>query len=119
MSDKNCGKNCYLDNFVFLSPSQSEQCWGTMSKTCAKQCYWFTTLGRRKGGILNTLFKIPILFSRWLSEIHKKKGKKTKVWCMLLQITQICFYGSDYVTLHSDMSIMTENGAKKTHKLSQ
>ena len=33
---------------------------------------------------------------------------------MLLQITQIYFYDSDYVTLHSDMSIMTENGAKIT-----
>ena len=30
---------------------------------------------------------------------------------MLLQITQICFYESHYVTLHSDMSIMIENGA--------
>ena len=38
---------------------------------------------------------------------------------MLLQINQICFYESDYVTLHSDMSIMTENGAKITHKLPQ
>ena len=31
---------------------------------------------------------------------------------MLLQITQICFYESDYVSLRSDMSIMAENGAK-------
>ena len=33
---------------------------------------------------------------------------------MLLQITQICFYESDYVTLHSDMNIIRENGAKIT-----
>ena len=38
---------------------------------------------------------------------------------MLLQITQICFYEPDYVTLHSDKSIMTENGAKITRKLPQ
>ena len=38
---------------------------------------------------------------------------------MLLQMTQICFYESDYVTLHTDMSIMTENHAKITHKLLQ
>ena len=38
---------------------------------------------------------------------------------MLLQITQICFYESDYVTLHSDTSIMKENGAKIAHKLLQ
>ena len=38
---------------------------------------------------------------------------------MLLQITQVCFYESDYVTQHSDMSIITENGAKITHKLPQ
>ena len=36
---------------------------------------------------------------------------------MLLQITQFCFYESDYVTQHSGMSRMTENGAKITHKL--
>ena len=38
---------------------------------------------------------------------------------MLLQMTQICFYESDYVTLHPDMSIMTENRAKMRHKLLQ
>ena len=38
---------------------------------------------------------------------------------MLLQITQICFYKSDYATLYSDMSIMRGNGAKVTPKLSQ
>ena len=26
ISDKNYGKNCYLESFVFLSPSPSEQC---------------------------------------------------------------------------------------------
>ena len=31
---------------------------------------------------------------------------------MLFQITQICFNESDYSTLHSLMTIMTENGAK-------
>ena len=36
---------------------------------------------------------------------------------MLLKITQICFFESDYVTLHSDISTMTENGAKITLKL--
>ena len=36
---------------------------------------------------------------------------------MPLQTTQICFYESDYVTLHTDMSIMTENGAKITREL--
>ena len=38
---------------------------------------------------------------------------------MLLQTAQICFYESDYVTLHPDMSIMTDNRAKMTHKLLQ
>ena len=38
---------------------------------------------------------------------------------MLLQITQICSYKSDYATLYSDMSIMRGNGAKVTPKLSQ
>ena len=30
ISGKSYGKNCYLDNFAFLSPSHSEQCWGIM-----------------------------------------------------------------------------------------
>ena len=36
---------------------------------------------------------------------------------MLLQITQMCFYEPDYVTQHSNISIKTENCAKKPHKL--
>ena len=66
INDKNYGKNWYLDNFVFPSPSPSEQCWGTMIKTCVKQCYQFAVLYRGRGGILNTLFKIPIIFCQWL-----------------------------------------------------
>ena len=38
---------------------------------------------------------------------------------MLLQITQICFNESDYVTLHSVMSIMIVNGTKMMHKMLQ
>ena len=38
---------------------------------------------------------------------------------MLLQMTQICFYEPDYVTLHPDMSIMTKNREKMMHKLLQ
>ena len=37
---------------------------------------------------------------------------------MLLEITQICFYESDYVTIHSNMSIMTENSVNIMQKLS-
>ena len=40
---------------------------GTMSKTCVKQCYRFLTLYRGRGAILNTLFKIPIIFCHWLT----------------------------------------------------
>ena len=36
---------------------------------------------------------------------------------MLLQMTQVCFHESHYVTLHPDMSIMTEKRAKMTCKL--
>ena len=66
ISDKNYGKNCFSDNFVFLFPSPSQKCWGTMSKTCVSQWYRFATLYRDRGGILNTLFKIPIIFCHWL-----------------------------------------------------
>ena len=65
-----------------------------MSETCVKQGYEFTTLYRGRGEILNTLFKIPIIFCHWLSEIYKKK-KEEEAWCMLYQITQICFNEAD------------------------
>ena len=32
ISNKNYEKNCFLNNFLFLTPSK--QCWETMSKTC-------------------------------------------------------------------------------------
>ena len=38
---------------------------------------------------------------------------------MLLQVTHICFYESDHVTLHLEMSIMTENRAKMMPELLQ
>ena len=38
---------------------------------------------------------------------------------MLFQISQIYFNESDFATLYSIMSIMTESGAKMTHKLPQ
>ena len=117
ISDKKYGKNCYFDNFVFLPPSPSWQCSETMSKICVKLSYGFATLYRGRGGILNTIFKNPIIFCHWLSEIYKKM--KDQVLCMAFQITQICFNGSDYVTLHSVMNLMTENGAKMIHKISQ
>ena len=69
ISDKNYGKNCYLGNFVFLSPSPSYQCWETTSKTCVNLCYGFARLHRRRGGFLNIYFKIPTTFCYWLSEI--------------------------------------------------
>ena len=43
-----------------------KQCWGTMNKTFVKQCYRFAAMYRRKEGILNALFKIPIIFCHWL-----------------------------------------------------
>ena len=89
-----------------------------MSRTCVKLWYGFATFYRGRWGILNTLFKISIIFCYWLSEIYKKK-KKNEVPRMLFQITQICFSESDYVTIHSVMNIMTENSAKMTHKMPQ
>ena len=69
-----------------------------------------------EGGFLNTLFKIPIIFCHRLSEVYTQK-KKDEVLSMQFQITQVCFNESDYATLHSIMNIMTENGAKMTHKM--
>ena len=38
---------------------------------------------------------------------------------MLFQIIHICFNDSDYITLHSLMNIMAENGAKMMRKTPQ
>ena len=46
-----------------------------MSEDCAKQCYGFATFYRGRGGILNALLKIPIIFCHWLSEIYKKNER--------------------------------------------
>ena len=87
-----------------------------MTEACIKQCYGFTTLYRGREGILNALFKILNILSLIVWNLPKKKEE---VWCMLFQITQICFSGSDYATLHSLISIMTENGVKMMQKLPQ
>ena len=52
------------------------------------------------------------------SDIYKKQ-KKDEVLCMLFRITQIWFNESDYVTLYSIVTIMTENGAKARYKTLQ
>ena len=46
----------------------------------------------------------------------QKKVMKNEVLCMLFTITQMYFNESGYVRLHSIMNIITENGAKMTHK---
>ena len=65
-----------------------------------------------QGVFLNKVFKITITLCHWLSEIFKAKEK----WHSM-QINQICFNASDYVTLHSIKNIMIENDAKITHKM--
>ena len=78
VSDESYGKNCHLDNFVFISPSLSYQRSEAKGKTCVKLCYWFATLYRereRGGGDFKHTFKIPIMFCNWLSEISKKERK--------------------------------------------
>ena len=99
------GKFCVSTPFSHLTMLR------TMSKSCVKLCYGFATLYRGRGGILNTLFKIPKIFCHWLSEIYKKKKKK-EFLCMLFQKTQMCFNEPDYVTAHTVMNKVTANGAK-------
>ena len=103
ISDKNYGKNCYFDNFVFLPPSPTWYCWETISKSCVELCYWLATLYRGRGAIWNTLFKIPIIFftgcsitiiSFWncwkglsrkqpVAGLHQKSLTKTIFWTWL------------------------------------
>ena len=65
--DKNYRQNCYLDYY---------QCWETLSKTCVKLCSGLARLYSGRRGILNTLFKISIIFFHWLSEIQKIQKNK-------------------------------------------
>ena len=62
VSDKNYGKNCYLESFLFLPspPRFPYHSCEAMIKTWVKLCYGFTILYRRRGVFLNRLFKIPI-----------------------------------------------------------
>ena len=80
----------------------------TMRKSCVKLYFGLATFCRGRGGTLNKLFKIPIIFCHWLSEIYKKN----EFLCILFQKTQMCFNDPDYLMSHSVMNIMTANGAK-------
>ena len=116
ISNINFGKNNNLDNFVFLLPSPSKQCWETMIKTCVKLCYLLATLCRGRWGIFKHIFKISIIFfSLILSNVQKKKDEAL---LMLFQLTWICINKSDKATQYM-MNIMTGNGTKMTHKMSQ
>ena len=84
----------------------------TMRKSCVKLYFGLATFCRGRGGTLNKLFKIPIIFCHWLSEIYKKN----EFLCILFQKTQMCFNDPDYLMSHSVMNIMTANGAKMAKK---
>ena len=88
-----------------------------MSEASIKQlCYGFRKFYRGREGVLNAFFKIFNILSLIVWNLQKKKEE---VCCMLFQITQMCFNGSDYATLHSLMKMMIENGVKMTQKLPQ
>ena len=89
-----------------------------MSEACVEQCYAFATLYRGRGGILNALFKIRIIFVTDRLKFTKTKKNNKEVPCMLIQITKIYFNESDCHMVHSLMRIMTENSAKMTQNLS-
>ena len=72
ISNKNYGKNCYLDNFGVSLPFPLLTILRNNGEAWVKQCYGFAALYKGRGGrILNALFKIPIMFCHWLSEIYK------------------------------------------------
>ena len=59
--------------------------------------------------------KLPHLeFCRFSDCLKYKKinKNKTEVWCMLFQISEICTYESDYVTLYSQLSILQKTAPK-------
>ena len=87
-----------------------------MSDACVKPCYRFATLYKGRVGILNALFKPPIIFCHLLPEICKDKKKEEVRW-LLFQINKICFEKSDYAILHSLMRIMTEKQRQNDAKI--
>ena len=60
ISDKNYGKNCYLDSSVFLTPSLLLTMLRNNEKNLRKDTLWVRNIVQEERGILNTLFKIPI-----------------------------------------------------------
>ena len=74
-----------------------------MSEACVKQCYGFATLYRGIGGILNTLFKIFIIFYHLLSEIYKNKEWGVSMHALLNNSNLLQWVWLSYPTLsHED-----------------
>ena len=98
--NKNYRKNCYLNNFLFLLSVEKQ--WANLASSYVIRLQYCIQV---EVGHLNTFFKIPIIFSHWLSESYKTK-RKTR-----FHITYIYFSKSDYVILNTVMNIMTKNSA--------
>ena len=80
-------KNRSFDNFVFLSPFPFLTMLRNNEQNLPQPMLSAGNIVQReRGGVLNTLFKILIIFCHWLSKIYKKK-KNAEVWCLLLRIT--------------------------------
>ena len=73
-----------------------------------------------EGGLLNTLFEIPIIFSHSLSKSYKKEKKKKMRFyaCSSKElIPAICFKETYHVTLNTVINIMTKNSTKMAHNI--
>ena len=94
------GKTAIWTIFLFLPPSPSKQYGETMNKSCVKLFYGFATLCRGRGGILNTLFKIPIIFCHWLRILLKVLIKVQKPFIKILRRTYWNISKSNLVKFH-------------------
>ena len=66
-----------------------------------------------RGGVCRDFFKVPIIFCHGLFEIRKRKKKRGGTM-HAVYITHIWLIEQGYVTLHSVIKIIVENGAKMT-----
>ena len=78
-SDKNYGKTCYLDNFMFLALSLLNNIKNHWAKLASTYAMGLQHCVRSEGEFLNKLLNILIIFCHWLSQIYKKKKWKVKL----------------------------------------
>ena len=108
ISDKNYGKNCYLDNFLFLPPFPINNIENKWAKILSSDVMSSHHCIGGEGGLLNTFFKFPIIFFHnilcvWCSFLRKERldamhavlnNSYLPYWARLCRDTLPCQYNN-------------------------